>query len=153
MIYYTIYNIYIFTLSYIFAAFSINFYEKLFHFGCFPKTTTTSEAVVLEVHWMMASSRSSFLRGNPKWGTCRKWTRKHPWNLTWNLKIMVSKWTFLSRDLFSGSILNFGGCTSLKTENGCFGSMFPPIFQVFYSIQPLVWKGYFTTKIFSGFSR
>ena len=32
----------------------------------------------------------------------------HPRNLTWNLKVMVTKWTFLFQDLCSGSMLNFG---------------------------------------------
>lgn len=55
----TVYHIrYISTLSYTFSAFSITFYETLFHVGI-SQNIPTSEAVVLEVHWMMASSRSS----------------------------------------------------------------------------------------------
>ena len=39
----------------------------------------------------------------------------HPRNLTWNLKIMVSKWTFLFQGLIFGFHVKFRGC---KTNRG-----------------------------------
>ena len=42
----------------------------------------------------------------------------HPRNLTWNLKIMVSKWTFLLQGLIFRFHVKFRGCKSQKNHHG-----------------------------------
>ena len=39
------------------------------------------------------------------------WTLVHPRNLTWNLKMMVSKWTFLFQGLIFRFHVKFRGCS------------------------------------------
>ena len=78
------------------------------------------------------------------WGRCRfmlLWL--HPRNLTWNLKIMVSKWTFLFQGLIFRFHVNLPGCSQPPPAPNVAPPEIRPSIGFSYkaSLNPYFWGG------------
>ena len=80
--------------------------------------------------------------------TCKKKTQNHqsfytPQNLTWNLKMMVSKWTFLFQGLMFRFHVKFWGCSSTPK-----GQLHPIKATIVGTLKGKNWKTVGTLKVF-----